>query len=97
MSLRVVTNPNELFDGNAAVSFVADGLGCSSTDDEDTRSRGGATVDMNITYYHCTRGNIWNISRAANETSDGCLLCTDVVEGNIEVSVHTLRDFSTPK
>lgn len=90
VSVRVVTDPIECDDGHTKAIFEADGLGCSSTDDEDIPRPlplGSTSVSMNITYYHCASGNAWNRSSAADGTSGDCLLCTDVVEGSVKVSI----------
>lgn len=79
ISLRVVTAPEDLFDGTAnatfgAMDFRLDPDTSSATvtggDDNVTENPSAgdgvmATVLMEVTYYHCASGSFWNLTQAA--------------------------------
>lgn len=62
---------------------------------QDTASESGSAItsstSFTVTFYHCDAGQVWNPSASAavsstdEDSSGGCQLCSDVVEGDTDV------------
>lgn len=50
-----------------------------------------SSTSFTVTFYHCDAGQVWNTSTSAivssmdEDASEGCQLCSDVVEGDTDV------------
>lgn len=101
--LRVVTEPDELFDGTAEAAFGAIDFGLDPNtlaeavtgDDENITENTSAVtkVLMEVTYFHCAAGSFWNLTQAdkgdTNSNRGDCKLCTEEMDGTPEVIART--------
>lgn len=121
VSLRVVSLPDDSFDGRTMVEFEAHAMSAFSLTDMDddsethvdtsytqqSQTKGDSTpspsnpletdddieeestVSFEVEFYHCLAGSFWNPNTSAtarNTSLDDCKLCTDVVDGETEVT-----------
>ncbi|CAM9101274.1 unnamed protein product, partial [Laminaria digitata] len=90
VTLRVVTEPSECFDGTKNVTFGAFDFRDTlvSSEGEIALKTNLSTVSFNVTFFHCAAGSFWNPGQdcdAISETSRGdCKVCTDEMEGTPE-------------
>lgn len=91
ITVRVVGIPSNVFDGSENVTFVVDTIPVLENTPKNSSSvspgkvEGGYLLsqDIEVTFYHCSSGNLWNDS--ASNGNEGCHFCTNVVMGEIDV------------
>lgn len=86
--------PTEVFDGSETVTAMVDAIAVqantsrnpSSASPEGVEKEYLLSQDMNVTFYHCPSGNIWNYSDGDGDSDARCHLCNVVAKGQIDVS-----------
>ncbi|CBJ33129.1 asn/thr-rich large protein family protein [Ectocarpus siliculosus] len=89
--LRLVSQPNDAFNGLANITVRANDITALSTtasilaSNTEPQSEGG-DVTVGVEYYFCDEGNFWNssVSGADLDPTVACTLCTESIDGAIE-------------
>ncbi|CAM9587167.1 unnamed protein product [Ectocarpus fasciculatus] len=89
--LRLVSQPNDAFNGLANITVGANDIAALSTtasilaSDAEPQSEGG-DITINVEYYFCDEGNFWNssVSGEDRDPTVACTLCTESIDGAVE-------------
>ncbi|CAM9574874.1 unnamed protein product, partial [Ectocarpus sp. 12 AP-2014] len=89
--LRLVSQPNDAFNGLANITVRANDITALSTtasilaSDGEPKSEGG-NITVSVEYYLCDEGNFWNssVSGVDLDPTVACTLCTESIDGAVE-------------